>query len=232
MAHAVGHQLAHQQLGVLRYSGIEERGQPGHGMARHARRHWRRRKAQEEEDVHRRAVTRFGSADTGKADKAAGCYPLAEEAKPSAAGAGPVLRAGLTAGAVAGVLSGLPSTFHALITGRDPLAAARAAGNLLLPADAPPGALLAAGGLAHVVVSLGWGTVLAVAVRRTSLRSWAAPAVGVAAGAAIAAVDLGLLAHGPAGRRWPLIRALPVGPQVAYHLAFGAVAGAVLRRRG
>jgi hypothetical protein len=134
---------------------------------------------------------------------------------------------------VAGVLSGLPSTVHALLAGRDPLAAARAAGNLLLPADAPPAALLAAGGLAHGVVSLGWGTVLAVAVCRTPpIPRARAVAVGVALGAAIAAVDLGLLAHGPAGRRWPLIRALPVGPQVADHLAFGAVAGAVLRRRG
>jgi hypothetical protein len=141
----------------------------------------------------------------------------------------PVIRAGLEVGAVAGLLSGLPSTVHALCTGRDPLAAARAAGNLLLPADADPGALLVAGGLAHVAVSLGWGTVLAVAVRRTSLSP---VAVGVAAGAAIAAVDLGLLAHGRAGRRWTLIRELPLGPQVADHLAFGAVAGAVLSRRG
>ncbi|MEW6475128.1 MAG: hypothetical protein AB1679_22975 [Actinomycetota bacterium] len=148
------------------------------------------------------------------------------------------LRDGLAAGTVAGVLSGAPSTVHALVTGRDPLTAARAAGNLLLPAGAPSGALLLAGGLAHMVVSLGWGTVVAVAVRRTSPISSGPPpmpravAVGVAVGAAIAAVDLGLLAHGPVGRRWPLIRALPVGPQVADHLAFGAVAGAVLARRG
>jgi hypothetical protein len=126
------------------------------------------------------------------------------------------------------VLSGIPSTVHALVTGRDPLAAARAAGNLLLPAEARPGALLVAGGLAHAVISLGWGTVLAVAVRRTPGNV----VVGAVAGAAIAAVDLGLVAHGPAGRRWPLIRALPVGPQVADHIAFGALAGAVLHRRG
>lgn len=138
-----------------------------------------------------------------------------------------VVRDGLLAGAVAGAVSGAPSTVHALLTGRDPLAAAVAAGNLLLPASSSPGALLAAGGVAHVVISLGWGTVLAVAVRRTSL-----PPVptGVLAGAAIAAVDLGLLAHGRVGRRWPLIRALPVWPQVTDHVVFGAVAGAVLRR--
>lgn len=136
---------------------------------------------------------------------------------------------GLVAGAVAGVASGLPSTVHAVATGRDPMAAARAAGNLLLPADAGSPALLYAGAIAHAALSLGWGTVLAMAVRRTSLSP---VAVGLAGGAAIAAVDLGLLAHGPIGRRWPLIRALPVGPQVADHLAFGAIAGAVLRGRG
>ena len=153
-------------------------------------------------------------------------YPTGHFAKPQIRGTASALRAGLSAGALAGLLSGLPSTVHALLTGRDPLDAARAAGNLLLPADARPAALLVAGGLAHAAVSLGWGTVLAVAVRRTSVSP---VAVGLAGGAAIAAVDLGLLAHGPIGRRWPLIRALPVGPQVADHLAFGAIAGAVLR---
>ncbi len=172
-------------------------------------------------------------------------YPPAAESKPPA-GRAPVLRDGLAAGALAGVLSGLPSTVHALCTGRDPLAAARAAGNLLLPADSSPAALLLAGGLAHVVLSLGWGTVLAVAVRRTSLRSLAAPAalvggtppipwgsaLGPAAGAAIAAVDLGLVGRSRAGRRWTLIHELSLAPQVADHLAFGAIAGAVLARRG
>jgi hypothetical protein len=70
-----------------------------------------------------------------------------------------------------------------------------------------------------------------VAVRRTPLRR-SPTAAGLLVGAGIAAVDLGLLAHGPIGRRWPLVRALPVGPQVADHLAFGAIAGAVLGRRG
>jgi hypothetical protein len=139
------------------------------------------------------------------------------------------VRDGFAAGAVAGVLSGAPSTAHAVLTGRDPLAAARAAGNLFLPAGAGPGALLAAGGVAHALLSLGWGTVLAVAVRRLPLSPVVAGAV---AGGAIAALDLGVLASGPLGRRWPLIRALPVWPQVADHIAFGVVAGEVLRRRG
>jgi hypothetical protein len=172
--------------------------------------------------VQRKAFQDVRSADT---DKAGDCYPTGHFTKPLLTAFCPDLRAGLAAGAVAGLLSGLPSTVHALLSGHDPLAAARAAGNLLLPADARPTALLAAGGLAHMALSLGWGTVLAVAVRRTSLSP---TAVGLMGGAAIAAVDLGLVAHGPAGRRWPLIRALPVLPQVADHLAFGAIAGAFL----
>jgi len=164
-----------------------------------------------------------------KGDKAAGWYPPDPGLKPPGAGPFRLLRDGVAVGAVAGVLSGAPSTVHALVTGADPLAAIRAAGNLLLPADARPAALLAAGAVAHVALSLGWGTVLAVAVRRCPISPLAAGLVG---GAAIAAVDLGLAAHGPAGRRWPLIRALPVGPQVADHLAFGAIAGAVLAARG
>jgi hypothetical protein len=156
-------------------------------------------------------------------------YPTAPSAKPLVRGNKSVFRDGMAAGALAGLLSGAPSTIHALLTGGDPLAAARAAGNLLLSADAGPGRLLVAGGIAHVALSVGWGTVLAMAVRRTSLPP---SAVGLAGGAAIAALDLGLLAHGPFGRRWPLIRALPVGPQVADHLAFGTIAGAVLRGRG
>ena len=162
-------------------------------------------------------------------DKSPVSYPTPHLPKPQVNVANRRVAPGLWAGAVAGVVSGLPSTLHALATGRDPLAAARAAGNLLLAADASPPALLFAGGIAHAVLSLGWGTVLAMAVRRAPL-----PHVltGLAGGAAIAAVDLGLLAHGPMGRRWPLIRELPVLPQVADHLVFGAVAGGVLRCRG
>ena len=149
--------------------------------------------------------------------------------KPSPEAARSVWAGGLRAGVVAGGLSGLPSTLHALLTGRDPLAAARAAGNLLLPADSSPAALLVAGGLAHGALSLGWGCGVAVAVPRSS-SARRALVTGAIAGATIAALDLCLLAHGPAGRRWPLIRALPVGPQILDHIAFGAVAAAVAHR--
>jgi branched-subunit amino acid ABC-type transport system permease component len=49
---------------------------------------------------------------------------------------------------------------------------------------------------------------------------------GALAGAAIAALDLGLI-----GRYFPLIDALAFLPQLADHVAFGAVAGLVIARR-
>jgi hypothetical protein len=50
---------------------------------------------------------------------------------------------------------------------------------------------------------------------------------GALAGLAIAGLDLGVL-----GRHWPRIRALPTLPQVADHVAFGALVGAVVSRAG
>jgi hypothetical protein len=80
---------------------------------------------------------------------------------------------------------------------------------------------LAAGGVAHSVISLGWGLVLARLLPRRRTVWW-----GGIAGLAIAALDLGVI-----GRRVPAIAALDQGPQVADHLAFGVVAGAVVSRR-
>jgi hypothetical protein len=132
------------------------------------------------------------------------------------------LRVGLRAGTFAAVLSGAPSTVHALATGRSPLDAVQAAGTLLLPDDAPPSARAAAGVVAHGAISLGWGVVLAVVLPRRRPVGW-----GALAGLVIAGVDLGVL-----GRRRPRIRALPLVPQVADHVAFGALVGAVVSRAG
>jgi hypothetical protein len=132
------------------------------------------------------------------------------------------LRVGLRAGAVAAVLSGAPSTVHALATGRSPVEAIRAAGTLLLPDDAAPAGLAAAGAVAHGAISLGWGVVLAATLPRRRTVVW-----GALAGLAIAGLDLGLLA-----RRWPRIRALPTAPQVADHVAFGALVGTLVSRAG
>ena len=107
-------------------------------------------------------------------------------------------RDGLAAGAVAAVLSGVPSTVHALVTGRDPLEATLAAGTVVLPEETRPERLLAAAVPVHLALSLGWTL----------------------------ALDLGVV-----GRRIPRVRALPLGGQLADHVAYGVVVAAVLRRR-
>ena len=129
------------------------------------------------------------------------------------------LRDGLAAGAVAAIPSGLPSTVHALLTGRDPLEATAAAGSILLPREERTPVLVAAAVPVHLALSLGWGVVLARTLRRPTVPR------GIAAGLAIAALDLVV------GRRFPRVRGLPLLPQLADHAAYGAVAAAVLRRR-
>lgn len=128
---------------------------------------------------------------------------------------------GLAAGAVAAIVSGLPSTVHALAAGRDPLEATLAAGSILLPNETRRLHFFLAAAPVHLSISLGWGLVLArVLPRRPSVAS------GAAAGLAIAALDLGVI-----GRRFPRIRALPLVPQLADHIVFGATVAAVLARR-
>jgi hypothetical protein len=123
------------------------------------------------------------------------------------------------AAAVASVVSGAPSTAHALVSGRSPLEAARAAATLLPGRRDRPGVV--AGVAVHVAVSAAWGVVLGVTLPRRHAVVW-----GAAAGAAIAAVDLG----GVAAPRVPAIAALPQAWQWADHVAFGAAVGWVLSR--
>ena len=125
------------------------------------------------------------------------------------------------AGAVAAVLSGAPSTAHALLTGADPFEASLAAGTLLLPSERRASRLLPAALAAHGALSLGWAVVLAVVLPRRRTVAWSLPA-----GLGIAALDLGVV-----GRRYPRIRALPLAPQVLDHLAYAAAVGSVLSRR-
>jgi hypothetical protein len=122
----------------------------------------------------------------------------------------------LRAAAWAATLSGIPSTVHAVVTGRDPLDAIHAAGTILLPRETSPGRLLGAGVIAHLGVSLGWTLVL----DRVHVRS---AGRGAVAGLAIAAIDLGLI-----GRRLPRIATLPLVPQLADHAAFSAISGHLL----
>ena len=133
----------------------------------------------------------------------------------------PPLADALAAGAVAAVLSGAPSTLHALLTGRDPLEASLAAGTLLLAHEQRPARLLPAAAVAHVALSLGWAVVLAAVLPRRHAIVAAAPA-----GLAIAALDLGIV-----GRRLQRIRALPLVPQVLDHVAYAVTVAVVLERR-
>ncbi len=128
---------------------------------------------------------------------------------------------GVAAGGWAAVGSGGPSTLHALLVGASPLEATLAAGTLLLPRETRPLPLVLAAIPAHLAISFSWGIVLAIALPRRGT----VPA-GALSGLAIAALDLGVL-----GRRFPRIRALPTWPQVADHVAYGAIVGIVVTRR-
>lgn len=126
------------------------------------------------------------------------------------------------AAAVAGIVSGAPSTLHAVVTGRSPFDAVRAAASLAPTwTRRSAGAELATGLAVHAGLSLMWAAMLAgVVPRRHPVLS------GAVAGAGIAALDLGVV-----GRRNAAIAELPLAGQVADHLVFGAVVGWVLARR-
>jgi hypothetical protein len=130
---------------------------------------------------------------------------------------------GLVAGAVAAVLSGAPSTLHALATRTSALEATLAAGTLLAPRTRRRSVLLLAAVPVHLALSFGWALALAAILPRRRTVAW-----GTLAGLAIAALDLGVV-----GRRHPRIRALAPVPQILDHVAYGTTVGAVLRiRRG
>jgi hypothetical protein len=127
----------------------------------------------------------------------------------------------LVAGAVAALVSGVPSTTWALVTRRPLTEGALAAGSLLLPRERRPAVLVAAAVPVHLALSVGWALVIAAVLPARRPVAWS-----LLAGLGIAALDLGVI-----GRRFPRIRALPQPPQVADHLAYGAAVGVVLARR-
>jgi hypothetical protein len=134
---------------------------------------------------------------------------------------GTVLKDGIAAGAVAAVVSGAPSTLWALATGRNALEPTLAAGSILLPRESRRGRLFAAAVPVHLGVSIGWAIVLSALLPRGRAAS-----AGAAAGLVIAAFDLGVV-----GRLFPRARALPIVPQLADHVLYGATVGLVLDRR-
>ncbi|HEX4820477.1 MAG TPA: hypothetical protein VFV00_09745 [Acidimicrobiales bacterium] len=120
--------------------------------------------------------------------------------------------------AVASVVSGAPSTAHALLTRRNVLASTRAAGTLLPGRRDRPGVI--AGGVVHFAISAFWGLVLGWTLPRRHTAMW-----GGLAGLGIAAISL------PAGgRQRPALAALPQPPQWADNVAFGLVTGWLLSR--
>jgi hypothetical protein len=137
-----------------------------------------------------------------------------------ARGLGVGLRAIGASALVAAVGSGLPSLLLTCRQRRDPTESTRAAGSMVLGDDASPCALAVAGGAAHLALSVWWTVVLAAVLPPGRRARW-----GAVAGLVIAGFDLGLV-----GRRFERIRRLPLGPQVADHLAFGLLAGWALDR--
>ncbi|HWF74058.1 MAG TPA: hypothetical protein VG186_11970 [Solirubrobacteraceae bacterium] len=134
-------------------------------------------------------------------------------------------RSVIEATAAAAVLSGAPSTLHALRTeggvrgaGTYVLEATRAIGTLVPPGR--PG--LARGVTIHLAISAACGELLARTLPERRSAAW-----GAAAGLAIGVVNVGLV-----GRCFPAIRALALGPQLADHLAFGVVFAVVVDRGG
>jgi hypothetical protein len=103
-----------------------------------------------------------------------------------------------------------------MATRRSPLEAARAAGTLVPGRREQPG--LVAGVATHLAVSLFWGALIRLGVRRVRRHRLL---FGAAAGAGIAALDLGLIA-----RCYPALEALPQAPQWADHIVFGAIVAA------
>jgi hypothetical protein len=121
---------------------------------------------------------------------------------------------------LATLLSGIPSTLYALLSGGDPTEPTRAAGAMLLPSQTEWPKLLLAAALVHGVVSLCWASILwlTLPLRHTTL--WA-----LVASAAIAVLDLRIIAP----RFFPEVAALAFWPQFADHLMWGACVGLVLQ---
>lgn len=123
---------------------------------------------------------------------------------------------------VSTVLSGLPSTLHALATGADPLEATRAAGAMLLPGVTGTLAMVSAAALVHSSVSFFWAVIFVWLLPHRYTAAWA-----VAGSAAVALVDLCLIAP----IAFPAVAALPFWPQFADHLMWGVLLGGTLQFR-
>ena len=128
----------------------------------------------------------------------------------------------LVAGWTATLLGGTPSTLYALATGGDPMEATRAAGAMLIPAGSGTIELVLAAAVVHVCVSFFWAAILVRILPRRRVVLWA-----TATAAIIGLLDLRVIAP----VFFPEVAALPLGPQMADHVMWGASLGWVLGRR-
>jgi hypothetical protein len=128
----------------------------------------------------------------------------------------------LAAGWTATLVGGMPSTLYAFATGGDPLEATRAAGAMLIPAGSRTIELVLAAAMVHVCVSFSWAAILVRVLPRRQVVLWAS-----AAAALIGLIDLRVIAP----VFFPEVADLPLGPQMADHLMWGASLGWVLARR-
>jgi hypothetical protein len=120
------------------------------------------------------------------------------------------------------LLSGLPSTAWALLTGADALEPTRAAGSMLLPGETSTGKLIAAAAVVHPVVSAFWALLLWRFLPRRATLEWA-----LLAALLIALLDLKLIAP----LFFPRVAALDFWPQLADHFMWGAAFGIALNWR-
>ncbi len=116
-------------------------------------------------------------------------------------------RALFSAWLLATLLSGIPSTLYAFLTGADPLEATRAAGAMISRPDS-----IAAAALVHASVSLFWALLLGLVLPYRNTTLWA-----LLASAAIALLDLKMIAP----IFFPEVAALDFWPQFADHLMWG-----------
>ncbi len=124
----------------------------------------------------------------------------------------------LTAAVLAGILGGIPSTAWALVTRGDAWEATLAVGAIVLGSDALFSRLIAAAIVFHGVMSFFWAAVLCALLPARRRVLW-----GLIAGALIAVLDILII-----GQTIPAIRALAFVPQLADHLMFGVIVGAVV----
>jgi hypothetical protein len=127
----------------------------------------------------------------------------------------------LSAGSIATLFSGIPSTLYAVLSGTDPWQAMRAAGAMLIPADSAFPLLLMAAALVHCTISFLWAALLVLIL----------PPEHVILSSLVSAALIGVFDLLIVGQLLDTIYALPFWPQMADHLLWGALLGAILHVR-